>query len=297
MAYPAVRRVLVTGAAGVIGRALVPALEAARFEIRGFDRASRASDELLDAPELGAALSGVCGVVHLAACSRVETAERRPDVAARDNVRATVALLAASFARPSPPWVVFASSREVHGNAARLPVDEDSPVAPRNVYGRTKRDAEALVEAARARGLRTSIVRLTNVFGAPWDCGERLVPAFVAAAREGRPLGVRGAARSVDLLHVEDAVSGLVRAAQRLDDGAQGLGTLLLASGIETTLGALAELVVRLARSSSPIRHEPAPAHEVERFVGKASRAFERLGWRANVSLEEGVSRLLAAHP
>ena len=116
--------------------------------------------------------------------------------------------------------------------------------------------------------------------------------AKIAPEPERLDLVVRGAARSVDLVHLDDAVDGLARAAARLDAGARGIAPVLIASGVETTLGALAALVIAAARSTSAIVEDAAGSHEVARFVGRPARAAEVLGWRPRVGLGEGLSRL-----
>src|SRR5688572_15666901 len=100
-------QVLVTGAAGVIGVALVPALTAAGFEVQGFDRSFDPEQDLVSGDALGDALGGCDGVIHLAACARVAEAEADRARARRDNVEATASLLRAVSTQPRPPWVVF----------------------------------------------------------------------------------------------------------------------------------------------------------------------------------------------
>jgi UDP-glucose 4-epimerase len=239
-------RVLVAGAAGVIGMALVPALTAAGFDVQGFDRTFDPEQDLVSGDALADALRGCEGVIHLAACSLVAEAEADPTRAHRDNVEATVALLRAVSTQPRPPWV-FASSREVYGRADVRPVREDSMVAPVNVYGATKAEAEALVQRAAAKGLGATILRLANVYGAATDHADRLVPDFVGAALAGRALGVRGSDRTLDLVHIRDAVGAIVAAAEALMRGDAGAGAINVCSGVETTLSALARRVVTLS--------------------------------------------------
>jgi len=286
-------RLLLTGSAGVIGRALHSTLLVAGFEVRGFDRASDARQEIQDPAALSAALAGCAGVIHLAACSRVGRAEACPQAAKRDNEAALVALIDSVTHQPDPPWLLFTSSREVYGDAARLPVHESAPIEPVNVYGRTKAAGEALVSKAREAGGRVATVRLTNVYGAPWDHPDRLVPSLAHAAFLGLPLHVRGAGRTLDLIHVDDVVRGLMAVALRLDQGATGLPTMNLCTGRFTTMEEIARLIVARAGSPSPILFEAPPPHEVLHFVGDPRLAHRVLGWRPQVSVEAGLGRLI----
>lgn len=277
-------RVLVTGAAGVIGRALLPALRAAGFVPVAFDRALDPRQELTTAASDVAA--GCVGVVHLAACARVGRCEADPAGAWSDNVVATEALLGAL----GGAWIVFASSREVIGRPETLPAGDGTPCRPVNVYGQTKRAAEERVLATARE--RAAVLRLANVYGAEGDHADRLVPAWLAAALSGAPLVVNGAARSVDLVHVDDVVRGIVAAAVRLDAGHPTPPTLLC-SGHEQRLGALAAAVRAVTGSTSPVIEGDAAPYEVDRFRGDPAPAWARLGWRAQVPLAEGLARLL----
>lgn len=286
-------RVLLTGSAGVIGTVLATALCAAGFDVRCIDRAHDPDQDLVSGQALTAALAGCDGVVHLAGCTRVGAAEADPARARRDNVDATAALLLGVMGQTRPPWIVYASSREVYGSSGGSPVAEDSPLAPLNVYGTTKAESEALVERAVGEGLRATVLRLANVYGAPNDQPDRLIPAFLGAAVVGGRLLVRGPERTLDLVHVDDAVAAFVAAAIRLSSGGPGLGPVNICSGVETTLGVLAARIVTLAASSSATHEVDAGSHEVRRFVGDNRSACDLLGWTPQVTLDAGLVELI----
>ena len=285
-------RVLVTGSAGVLARALIPALRASGFDVVPFDRASDPAQDLLY-PALREALRGCDGVIHLAGCGRVAVAEADPAQARRDNVEGTASLLAAMMSEIHPPWLVFASSREVYGHAARLPVREDAPLQPQNVYGSTKAEAEALIRAAGGQGLRATVLRLANLYGAPWDHPDRLVPTFVRAVLAGDTLEVRGAGRSLDLLHVSDAVRAFLSAASLLASGRGATGPVNVCSGTEVPLTWLATEMVRIAHARSEVRSVPSLRHEVDRFVGDNNAAQTALSWSPVVPLDQGLVGLV----
>ncbi|MCB9686079.1 MAG: hypothetical protein H6735_13640 [Alphaproteobacteria bacterium] len=82
---------------------------------------------------------------------------------------------------------------------------------------------------------------------------------------------------------------------QRLEAAAE-LPPVHFLTGTRTTLGELAALAVGLAGSASPIREAPPRSYDVSSFCGDPSRARELLGWSAQVSLRDGLSRLIAAY-
>lgn len=288
--------ILVTGSAGLVGTGFVRAAEAAGFPVRRFDPREPSEDDRGDVRDAGAvarAAAGCAGVVHLAGVSRVVWAERDPEGCRRTNIGGTANVLAAAAALQPPAWVLLSSSREVYGRAARLPADEDTPPAPVNVYGRSKLEAERLVLGARAAGLRTAVVRLSNVYGSATDHPDRVAPAFARAAARGEPLVLEGPDHVFDFTHVDDVARGLVEVVRGLEEGARVLPPVHLLTGRPTSLRRLAELAVAAGGRGSPIRAAAPRRFDVERFWGDPRRARELLGWEARIPIEEGIARLV----
>ena len=291
------RTVLVTGSAGLIGRALTKALQAQGTCVKGLDL--QASDstqgDVRDAKRVRSAVQGVSGIVHLAAVSRVLWAERDPDLCRSTNVDGVRGVLEAASEQETQPWLIFASSREVYGDPKMLPVTEDSALRPVNVYGRSKVEGEELVASAVAKGLPAAIVRFSNVFGCVHDHPDRVVPAFTRAALANRPLRVDGAGNVFDFTHVEDVVGGVLSLANQLESGTIP-PPIHFVSGVPTSLGQLAEEVIKLTKSASPIQQAPPREHDVGRFWGSFSRALDLLGWSPHIPLRQGLAWLIRGY-
>lgn len=288
--------ILVTGSSGLVGAVLCAALQDAGIEVRGLDLRGTGAwrGDMRDSARLAEAMSGCRGVVHLAAVSRVLLAEQDPELCWQTNVVPLRRLLEQASQQTAPPWVVFASSREVYGDAAVLPVRESQPPAPRNTYARSKQAGETLIAQAAAAGLRAMTVRLSNVYGRTWDHADRVVPAFARAAVMGMPLRVDGAAHCFDFTQVDDVVRGLVRLVAHLDAGGAALPPIHFVTQRGITLGELAALANRLAGSRVPTRAGAPSGLHVQRFVGSGERACALLGWTARCSIEAGLARLMA---
>lgn len=287
--------VLVTGAAGLVGTALRRRLNAAGVHVRGLDvRAEEPGErgDVRDIARLRESIERCEGVVHLAAVSRVVLAERDPALCEATNVEALRALLRLALESARRPWVLFASSREVYGQAERLPVMEDCALAPMNVYGRSKATGERLCAEARDAGLRTAVVRLSNVYGSVHDHVDRVVPAFVRGALEGRTLRLDGAESTFDFTHVTDAADGIARVADLLASDRLP-PPIHLTTGVPISLAELATLVIATCRSSSSTEIAPARHFDVAKFVGDPTRAQALLGWRATTSLPVGIASLV----
>ena len=287
--------ILVTGSEGLIGTAVCALLTKSGYRVRKLDK--RASDvgqqgDIRDEAQVKARMEGCCGVVHLAAISRVADGESDPELCWQTNVIGTEVIMRAAASMSARPWVLLASSREVYGEPGQMPVREDTPMRPVNVYGRSKAAAERVALAWRRSGVDTAVVRLANVYGALNDNPKRVAPAFARGAVEGAVLSVHGRDNTFDFTHLDDVALGLLSIVEALQAG-EVLPPIHLASGLPTTLGELAELAVRLGGGRAKVAEIPAPAYNVSRFVGDPTRARELLGWQPRIKIGEGMNRLI----
>lgn len=296
-------RILVTGAAGLIGSAVSRRLRAEGAEVLALDLSSAAAAErgdFCDAGRLAPLVEAADGILHLAAVSRVIDGERDPERCWNINALGTGSLLQLAGAARRRPWVVYASSREVYGQQDALPVPEDAPLRPKNIYARSKAEAERLVGAARQAGARVAIVRFSNVYGTIEDHADRVIPAFARAAataadRRDAAVRVDGPDCTFDFTHVADVADGVLSLLRLMRDGAAELPPIHFVSGRQTSLGELARLAAKVGGPTLRIVEAPARGFDVHRFAGDPARAADLLGWRATTTLEAGFSALAAA--
>src|SRR6266566_3555463 len=165
-----------------------------------------------------------------------------------------------------------------------------NPIGPRSVYDEAKRFAEALTTAYRtARDVNTGIVRIFNTYGPRMSAGDgRIVTNFVTQALTGRPLTVYGDGRQTrSFCYVDDLIRGIVAMIDSADPGPVNLG-----NPEEFEVGNFAKLVLSITGSASRIEYLPLPADDPTRRRPVIERAAERLGWKPEISVEEGVRRM-----
>jgi nucleoside-diphosphate-sugar epimerase len=290
-------KILITGSEGLIGSNLRVALMGLGQDVFGIDIKHPLDHvdygDILDTGRLFSQINQVDGIVHLAAISRVVAGERNPQLCWKTNVEGTRNIVHAALSSEKKPWVIYASSREVYGEQKELPVQETAPLHPVNIYGESKLKGEKIILKAQQKGLKSAIVRLSNVYGTTHDHFDRVVPAFCRAAVDGTPIQVEGSGNLFDFTHVEDVVQGITSLIRLLTNHEQSPPPIHLASGIGTTLGRLAEV----ARNSSllPVRiiERPSRTFDVCQFYGDPKRAKELLNWQASITIEEGMRRLI----
>ncbi len=288
-------RILITGSSGLVGSALAPALMTRGVDVAHIDIQANgaARGDVRDRERMQRAIDGASGIVHLAAVSRVIWGEQDPDLCWSTNVGGLRNVLELAASSPLRPWVIFASSREVYGQPDQLPVIETCPVHAVNVYGRSKVEGENLVEEARRNGLRACTIRLSNVFGSTNDHVDRVVPAFARGAALGQTLRVDGADHTFDFTHIDDVARGIVALTELMTSGKTAPEPIHFVSGVPTTLGELAAMAIRIAGNGGSVREAPPRDFDVARFYGSFARAKELLGWQPQVSLEQGLTRLI----
>ncbi len=279
-----------TGGAGFIGSHVVDALlEGSVARVTVVDNLARGRRENLahregdprlrfiqadirDNDELRAAFHGATLVYHLAAQSTVMGAAADMDYTFSANVVGTYNVLKAA-ADEGARRVIFTSSREVYGEPVSLPVDESHPLFSINSYGASKVAGEALCRAfARERDLETTVLRLANVYGAR-DFG-RVIPHWIAQARDGRDLVVYGGEQVIDFIWVGDVARAIVHAA----DAEVQLPPINVASGTGTKILDLARRIAHLSGTGAEVRVVPRRSIEVMRFVGSTDRMSQFLG-------------------
>lgn len=286
------KKILMTGHLGLVGRHLTLLLRSKGYEVIGFDLADHSGD-ICNEGLLKNALIGCHGVIHLAAVSRVVWGQQNPIKCWNTNALASESLLKAAVNSITKPWVLVASSREVYGEPTQLPVIEDMPLLPVNIYGRAKLYMEQAAFDARNAGINTAVVRLANVYGCTDDHTDRVLPAFCRNAATGQPLRVDGLEHLFDFTHISDTVRGLARMVELMFDGEKNLPAIHLLPGKGTTLKQAAEWAISAAKSNSCIVASESRTYDVARFFGDPSRAKSILGWQANIQPKQGIEMLV----
>lgn len=306
-----------TGGLGFIGANLALALARAGAEVTvidacyprhganphnlegdGGDRIRRVVCDLADAP-VRAALEGTELVFNLAGQVSHVDSMTDPIFDLDVNARSQVAFLEALRWGAPDATIVFTSTRQLFGRPRYLPVDEEHPVSPVDVNGITKHAAEQFHRLYHdVHGLRTSVVRLTNVFGPRQrlrDDFQGFLPIFIRRALLGQPISLFGdGAQERDCLYVDDVVDVLVRAA--LTDDAVG-EVFNVGNDEHLSLRAIADAIVAAAGSGS-VETVPWPpdrdAIDIGSYFGDSSKAKRTLGWTPRVGFAEGIAQTVA---
>ncbi len=305
-------RYLVTGVAGFIGSRTAEILREAGHQLVGVDNLSNAYDLRVKEYRLGR-LRGRSGFrferLDIADRSAIETAASRDEsfdavinLAARAGVRASV----------EDPWIyidtnltgtlnllefcrsrgiskfALASTSSIYGAETPMPCSEDQDTSRAvSPYAASKKAAEVLCYTYHfLHGLDVTVLRYFTVYG-PAGRPDMSVFRFTQGIREGIPIRVYGDGRmSRDFSYVDDIARGTVAALAPL-----GYEIINLGGDQPHKVTELIRLIEKRLGRSAEIEFEKAHPADIPATWADVHKAEKLLGWRPQVSLEEGISR------
>jgi len=306
------KTVVVTGAGGFIGSALVERLVAdgahVRAMLRYTSRGQRGClDELADATmrDVDITLGDVRDVdavrevlrdadviFHLAALIGIPYSYEHPQEVIDTNIMGTSNVLIAAKELGTLERIVLTSTSEVYGSALRIPIDEQHPLQAQSPYSATKIAGDALgLSFHRSFGMPVTIVRPFNAYG-PRQSARAVIPTIISQALAGRTLKLGTLETTRDFTFVEDTARGF--AAVAASDDAVGQ-VVNLGSGTEVSIGDIVAKVGKIVGRELDVavddqRVRPQKS-EVSRLHADSSKALKLAGWRAEVTLDEGLRR------
>ncbi len=303
---------MITGGAGLVGSHVADALVVAgASEVVVLDDFSRGRRENLgqaaasgrlrivegdirDPRDVSRAMDGASVVFHEAGIRITQCAED-PRLAKDILVDGTFNVLEAA-ARIGVRKVVAASTASVYGPAEVFPtVETHHPYGNRTIYGAAKLFNEGLLRSFHDMyGLDYVALRYFNIYGPRMDmfgAYTEVLVRWMEAIADGRPPVIFGeGSETMDFVHVEDVAHATVLAATApVTDAVFNVGT-----GVETSLNSLAGMLLSIMQSTLRPEHAaPRKVNPVRRRLASVEDARQRLGFRAKISLEEGLRSLV----
>jgi nucleoside-diphosphate-sugar epimerase len=294
--------VIVTGGAGFIGSHLVEALLSRGYRVRIIDNLSTGKCERVhrDAefvtadiaqPEsLKQLFNGIDCVFHIAALPRVPLSIENPLETHMANVVGTINVLIASR-DAGVRRVIFSGSSSVYGDQAQLPLNEAMKPNPLSPYALQKLTGEQYTLLFhRLYGLETLTLRYFNVFGprmATEGAYVTVISAFLRQRMAGKPMTIEGDGEQTrDFTHVSDVVRANLLA---LDCDIADGRALNIGQGRNVSVNWVAQQI------GGPTVNLPARKGDVRNTLADFRQAERVLGWRPQITTEQGLADLIRA--
>ena len=303
------KRVVVTGGAGFLGSHLCERLAAEGNDVLCVDNYFTGTKENV-APLLGRTrfealrhdvtfplYVEVDEIYNLACPASPIHYQFDPVQTTKTSVMGAINML--GLAKRTRAAVLQASTSEVYGDPTITPQGEAyrgnvNTLGPRACYDEGKRCAETLFfDYHRQHAVRIKVVRIFNTYGPRMHPNDgRVVSNFIIQALRGEEITLYGdGSQTRAFCYVDDLIDGMVRMMATPDEVT---GPINLGNPHEVTVRALAERVVRLVGSRSPIVTRPLPVDDPMQRCPDIARARAALDWEPRVGLDEGLGRTIA---
>jgi len=305
------KKIFITGGAGFIGTHLCRAL-VEENELVVYDNQHRDALHLTDLPShphlkfvrgdvldpegVARAMRGCELVIHLAAIAGIDTVENRPTVTMKVNMMGTEHVLEAAVHEKIERLIDFSTS-EVYGSFVYNADEGDATTHGRVgvlrwIYAVSKLASEHMAHCYyKEFGLPVVTVRPFNIYG-PYQVGEGAIQKFSLAAIKGEPIYINGDGSQIRAwCYIDDFVRGILLCLERPEAVGEvfNIGNHLTA----VTIRDLAEKIINLASSSSPIKFREELGAEVALRIPSVEKARRLLGFKPEVMLEEGLRRTI----
>jgi CDP-glucose 4,6-dehydratase len=234
----------------------------------------------------------IATVLHLAAQTTVQVANRNPVSTLDTNIRGTWALLEACRRTPTVQQIVIASSDKAYGDQDVLPYKEDAPVRGRHPYDVSKSCADLLSQMyAKSYDLPVAVTRCGNFFGGGDLNWNRLVPGTIRSVVRGeRPIIRSDGLFTRDYIYVEDGASAYLLLAEEMAKRPELRGDVFNFSYEMrmTVLELVTKLLAAMGSTLEPdVRNEV--SNEIRDQYLDATKAKTMLGWAPKFSFDSGL--------
>ena len=302
------KRILVTGGAGFLGSHLCERLVADGHDVLCVDNffSGRKANilHLLEAPTFELMRHDVTfplyveveEIYNLACPASPIHYQFDPVQTTKTSVHGAINML--GLAKRVKARILQASTSEVYGDPEVHPQREDywgrvNPIGPRSCYDEGKRCAETLFfDYYRQHQLDIRVLRIFNTYGPRMQIDDgRVVSNFIVQALRGEDLTIYGDGRQTRAFcYVDDLIDGMIA---MMEAPGPNPGPINLGNPAESTIGELAEHVIRLTGSRSRIDYRPLPEDDPKQRMPDISEARRRLDWQPRTSLEDGLGRTI----
>ncbi len=275
-------KILITGGKGFLGKRLASFLINKGYKIITFDIVD--TEDITKPQQIERSIKNCDIVIHLAAVADLNYAREHPKETMDVNILGTINVL--EGCRKHKKDLIFASTCCVYGNPDTHPVDEKTCPKPTEIYAHSKLAGEHLILGyAKHFGIKYNILRLATFYGP--EMRPALSPyIFLIKVMKGEPIEIHGTGKQTrTFTYVDDIVDGIVAVLE----SKVWNEIINITTEEETSVLKLAKLAMKIVGKKVPLKFVADRPGQIKREQILARKARKLLGWKAKVSMEEGL--------
>lgn len=298
------KRPLVLGASGFLGRNLVSALAGAGEIVIAASRsplewaegfAHSASIQFrkftMEDADWDKVIDGCDVIYHLVGHRSLPTPDADCIAFVDHDIRPTIKLLEALRRHPDKRLVFVSSAGTIYGRPIHVPIAEDHPTVPISDYGISKLAAELyMAYYYRSHGIDIRVARVSNVYGAGQKPGLGAVNTFLRKALANEKIVIWGDGKNIrDYIFVSDLTRALIKLGEADLEKADELPLFNIGSGSGLSLNELLQTISKITHRELDVEYTAARGFDVPISVCDIDRAKKSLGWEPTVRIDDGI--------
>ncbi len=294
-------KVVITGGAGFLGKYLCRSLLESGAEVISLDRTDSKVDgaqnyvaDVLDPESIEKHIRWSDVVIHLAALTAHEDIVGDPYKALEINLQGTRNVLDAFIASPAKQFI-FPSTGKVYGKPQYLPYDEQHPLNPSTLLGKSKRITELLIDFYSTNTEKSLIIlRIFNVYG-PYQKENFLIPTILKQLENQKSSIILGDIEAKrDYIFIDDVVKAFIMVMQ---NNPKGLNIFNVGTGRSYSAKEIVGIMEKILNRKIEMKVDSARFRKDE-FADERADTTEiaTLGWKADFDIFEGLKQTVQAY-
>lgn len=296
-----IKKIIVTGGSGFLGRHLLRALVKAGYEVKNIDLRVNPEFEttvadVRDKERMLEEIKDADLVFHLASLIEAGESVKEPQKYIDYNLDGTLNILEAMRANGINA-LAFSSSAAVYGEPLSVPIKEDDRTMPINPYGMTKLAMEALLSSyVAAHGFTGIALRYFNLYG-PEEHHQpesHALPRFIKQIYDGEEVTIWGEGEHQrDYIHVRDIVDAHLKAIKLVENEPKKYHYFNISTEKPASVMEIVRHVEAAMSKTAKIKNFPPRPGDPLLLYADASKARQQLGWSAQVELADGIKEMV----
>jgi UDP-glucose 4-epimerase len=301
-------RIILLGGAGFIGSNLALALKKLGYDVNIFDQSNEVKQKMflekgirfyegnyITGENIEKVIQKNDIVLHLVSTSVPKMSNTDLMTDARNNILPSINLIKICAEKGVKKIIFSSSGGTIYGVPEYLPINEKHKTDPTSAYGVHKLSIEKYMQLANELyGLPVNIMRISNPYGpgqVPFR-GQGVIPTFIASMILNKKIQIWGDGNSVrDYIYIDDLVNAIIALIQSNVD----MDIFNIGSGVGVNVKSILDTIEKRLGIKANIEYIDDFISDVKSNILDCSKIYHTLNWRTNITLDEGIDKMINA--